>query len=568
VAGFSRNGENAPQVHALIGRVITMDPSQPLAEGIGFRDGRVEVVGPADAVRAAMGEGAEVVELGDEVVLPGFVDAHHHYCMAALDRRTPDLHDLSSVEQVLERVESAAKGGDGWVRLQGYDPNKLAERRAPTRDELDEACSGRPVLLLAYSFHDACLNSRGLAEMGWDDSSPDPPNGLLIRRRGRLTGEVSEGAMFLAEARSRDSLLESSADAWIAECEQHGRDLLAAGIVRVGDAAVPPSLERLYERAADAGKLPVVVHRMPVSAASMIEARTDAAATGSGPAQTPIGPAKLFMDGAERCAVCFSMTQMASATAAMLRTAAGGTGLASLRAAASTQWSRGPDGLMHSGITFWDQDRLDAALTAAARNGLQVAQHAIGNEAIDMAVTALEHAGAPLHDLPGVPRLEHVTFGEPQLNRRIAASGAIAVVQPYFLHDMVGDYAALTPPPEPVSVLPLRSLVDAGVELAGSSDHPVSGYDVLASVEAAVRRHTKLGRVVFPEEAITAEEALRAYTMGAAKALGVDGEAGSLTAGKRADAVVLSGDPTRTATPSELSVRRTYVAGELAYAAG
>jgi predicted amidohydrolase YtcJ len=151
--------------------------------------------------------------------------------------------------------------------------------------------------------------------------------------------------------------------------------------------------------------------------------------------------------------------------------------------------------------------------------------------------------------------------------RRVAGTGAIAVVQPHFTYDMVGDYTALTPPPEPTVVLPLRSLLDAGVELAGSSDHPVSGYDVLAAVEAAVRRHTKLGRVSYPEEALTAEEALRAYTLGSARALGVEHEAGSLTPGKRADVVVLSGDPRRTATPSELNIRRTYLGGELAYEA-
>jgi predicted amidohydrolase YtcJ len=552
---------------ALLGRVMTMDRSMPSAGGVGVRDGRIEIVGGAEEVRAAMGEGAEVVELGDELILPAFIDAHHHFCMAAFDRRMPDLHDVPTLDELLRKVEEAAAGaGDGWARLQGYDPAKLREHRAPTAAELDEVVPDRPVLLIAYSFHDACLNGRGLAEMGWSDTSPDPPNGMLIRRGGRLTGEVSEAAMFLAEARSRDSLFDSAQDAWIAECDAHGRDLLAAGIVRVGDAAVPPVFERLYERAAEAGSLPVIVHRMPVSAASMIEPRTDAAPTGSGPAATPIGPAKLFMDGAERCAICMSMTDIARAAANTLRAAVGGEGLASLRSAAAVRWERGRDGRMHSGILFWDQDALNAAVTAAARSGLQVAQHAIGNEAIELAVGALEHAGGALDDLPGRPRLEHVTFLDEELASRIAASGAMAVVQPYFNYDMVGDYAALTPPPEPTVVLPLRTLIDAGVELAGSSDHPVSGYDVLAAVEAAVRRNTKRGRVVEPEEAISAEEALRAYTLGSARALGVEHEAGSLEAGKRADIVVLSGDPRRTA-PTGLSVSRTYVAGELVHEA-
>ena len=550
---------------ALLGRVLTMDPSMPVAEGVGVRDGRIEVVGSAEEVRAAMGDGADVVELGDELILPAFIDAHHHFCMAAFYRRTPDLHDLPTIDELLGKVEEAARGGgDGWLRLQGYDPSKLRERRAPSAAELDEVCPDRPVLVIAYSFHDGCLNSRGLADMGWSDGSPDPPHGMLIRSGGRLTGEVSEAALFLAEARSRDSLLDNAEDAWIAECEAHGRALLTAGIVRVGDAAVPPAFERLYERAADSGALPVIVHRMPVSAASMIVPRTDAAPTGSGPAATPIGPAKLFMDGAERCAICMSMTEMARAGAGMLRAAVGGEGLAALRSAASVQWERGADGRMHSGILFWDQDALNAAVSAAAKSGLQVAQHAIGNEAIELAVTALEHAGGALDDLPGRPRLEHVTFLDRDLARRLADTAAMAVVQPYFNYDMVGDYAALTPPPDPMVVLPLRMLIDAGVELAGSSDHPVSGYDVLAAVEAAVRRHTRGGRVWEPEEAITAEEALRAYTLGSAKALGVEHEAGTLEKGKRADIVVLSGDPRRT-MPTELSVERTYLGGELVY---
>jgi hypothetical protein len=551
---------------ALLGRVLTMDPAQPEAGGVGIRDGRIEVVGRAEDVRAAMGEGADVVELGDELILPAFIDAHHHFCMAAFDRGKPDLHDVASLDEILTRVDREAGRGEGWVRLQGYDPAKIREGRGPNADELDEVCPDRPVLLIAYSFHDACLNSRGLAEMGWDAGSPDPPHGLLVRRGGRLTGEVSEGAMFLAEARSRESLAGQAEDAWITECEAHGRDLLAAGIVRVGDAAVPPHFERLYERAAEAGSLPVIVHRMPVSAASMIRPRTDASPTGSGPAAAPIGPAKLFMDGAERCGICFSITQMARASVGVLRAAVGGEGLAALRASADVGWGRGEDGHFHAGVLFWEQDELNAAVRAAAASGLQVAQHAIGNEAIELACGALEAAGAELADLPGRPRLEHVSFVDPPLARRIADTGAMAVVQPYFVHDMVGDFTAKTPPPKPVTVVPMRMLLDAGVELAGSSDHPVSGYDVLAAVEAAVRRNTKGGRLSEPQEAITAEEALRAYTLGSAKALGVEHEAGTLTAGKRADVVVLSGDPRRT-MPTNVSVRRTYVGGELAYEA-
>src|SRR5215210_6051394 len=137
-----------------------MNSAQPEAEGVLVGDGRIELVGRGEDLRAAADE---VVELGDdELLLPAFIDAHHHFCMAALDRGTPDLHDVPSIAELLQHVEAAAREGSGWVRLQGYDTNKLAEHRAPTARELDEACPDRPLVLLAYSFHDACLNTRGL----------------------------------------------------------------------------------------------------------------------------------------------------------------------------------------------------------------------------------------------------------------------------------------------------------------------------------------------------------------------------------------------------------------------
>jgi predicted amidohydrolase YtcJ len=547
-----------------------MDPGNPRVDAVGVLDGRIAAVGSAAEVTAAVGEEVERVDLDGLCLLPGFIDAHHHYCLSAFDRRMPDLHLApgSSIEDVLEHVERAA--GDnhsGWVRLQGYDPSKLREGRPPRTDELDRACADRPLLVAAYSFHEGVLNTRGLEEMGWDHSSPDPRNGALLRDRRGLTGEVVEQAFYLAEARARESLLETAADAWLAECEAHGRDLLSHGIVRVGDAAVPPSFDDLYERAALEGRLPVTVHRMPVSAGSVIEARLDAGPTGDGPAGAPIGPAKLFMDGAERCAMCFSIRGLVQSLGGQLRKALTGAGLAALRAAArSPTPRRGADGLLHVGMLFWEQEALDRAVASGAEHGLQIAQHAIGNEAVSRSLWALERSRARLSDLPGAPRLEHVVFLAPDQPRRIADAGATAVIQPYFVYD-VGDQIAISPVPPGIDALSFADLDSAGVELAGSSDYPVAGYDVLAAVKAAATRRTQLGRYYRPDQAISAERALRAYTSGSARALGVDAEAGTLEPGKRADIVALSGDPLDIEPErlDELRVERTWIAGELVH---
>src|SRR3989440_10349797 len=237
-----------------------MDARNSRAEAVGVLAGRMAAVGAAGDVTAALGEGAARVELDGLCLLPGFIDAHHHYCLAAFDRRMPDLHlpPGSSMEELLARVEQAARERDsGWVRAQGYDPAKLREGRPPRVEEIDSVCADRPVLLAAFSFHEGVLNTRGLETMGWDASTPDPRNGALVHDRRGLTCEVAEQAFYLAEARSRESLLETAADAWLAEGGGHGRDLLAHGIVRVGDAAVPPSLHDLYDPAAGEGPLPI-----------------------------------------------------------------------------------------------------------------------------------------------------------------------------------------------------------------------------------------------------------------------------------------------------------------------
>ena len=100
-----------------------MDPRRPVAEAVGVREGRIAAVGRLDEVRAAVGEGAETVDAAGGVIVPGFIDAHHHFCMAAFDRRTPDLHDVPTIDELLAKVEEVARARpDGWVRLQGYDP--------------------------------------------------------------------------------------------------------------------------------------------------------------------------------------------------------------------------------------------------------------------------------------------------------------------------------------------------------------------------------------------------------------------------------------------------------------
>ncbi|KAA8963998.1 amidohydrolase family protein [Mycobacterium sp.] len=542
--------------------VHTMDPTRPTAAAVAVAAGRIVAVGSRAEVLARVGEHAPVMHL-DGALLPGFIDAHHHFCVAALDRRALDLHlpPGATIADLQARVAAQRDRtpGSGWLRLQGYDPLKLAERRAPTAAELDEVCADRPLLVASYSFHEGVLNTSGLAAMGWQAGSPDPPHGRLVRRRGRLTGEVLEAAFFLAEAVSRGSLLAHSGDAWLAEAQAHGRALLAHGIVRVGDAAVPPEFDPLYDRAVEAGMLPVTVHRMPVAQRSFLEPRGAAGrATGEGPAGAPTGPAKLFLDGADRCAVCVSGAQLATLVGATLRKAVTGGGLAALRAGTRMGRIRLAGRHFTIGKPFWEPDDLRAAIRVAAAHGHQIAIHALGNWAVRRACDALDQVG-DLRERPGRPRLEHAMLLDAGLESRIADCGAVAVVQPSFLHE-IGDELLQRGLPTGLSVNPLATLAAAGVTVAGSSDYPVAGCDVMTAIRAAVTRETASGTKLHAHEAISVQDALAAYTRGGAIALGVDREAGTITAGKVADLVLLSADPltTEPARLSDIAVLATW----------
>lgn len=564
-----RTGGNPATV--LRGTVVTMDPRRPRGEALALRGDRVIAVGAAPAVAAAAGPDARVVDLGTAAVLPAFIDPHHHLALAALDRTGPTiaLPPVASIAELQRRIAERLPPGDGWVRVSGLDPLALDEARPPTAAELDEACPERPLLLLSRSGHDAVANSLGLRALGLSSRSPDPFAGALGRdRRGRLDGRLVESAALRAEAVVRDAVLARDPQGWLEGCQAHARALLAAGVARVGDAAVPPALADLYAFAADTGRLPLIVHRLPVGASSLLEPALSGAETGSGPAQTPWGPAKLFVDGAaERCALTLSARQALQALAATATRL-----LVEPRPSRAALRRRGPvhrgrGGGVTSGVRLATDADVAAAVATAAQRGVQVALHAVGNDAVAAAVSALAPVAADLAALPGRPRIEHAMVLDARDAAAIAGVGAVVVAQPAQVRDL-GDALRRWPLPGPSRWLPLRTLLDAGVEVAVGSDFPAGDGDVLAAVAAAVTRRTAAGLPLHPEEAVTVEEALRAATATAARALGVD-DAGVLRVGARADLVVLSADPTATLveTLGEIAVLATYVAGVPAFVA-
>ncbi|MEJ3653447.1 amidohydrolase family protein [Actinomycetes bacterium KLBMP 9759] len=515
------------------GTIRTMDPAAPLVEAVGIRDATIVATGDLATVQAVVGPGAAVHDLGGRTLLPGFVDPHHHLYlvasdehMRAFDGSPRDLGELLAAVAALVEADR----GTGWLRLHGVRPLDLAEGRFPTAAELDTVCPDRPLHLLAVTYHESVLNSAGLAALGWSATTPDPVGGELVRdRRGRPTGVLVEMASFAAESATRRAL--DDPQAWVERAVAHTHELAAHGVTRIGDMAVPP--EGVARYAAAAPDLAVTVHRWHVGAAAIGDAAVPTLDVGH--PRTPLGGFKLLVDGGERCDLCMTRGQFLRSASTMPGAVLRHGRKAIALARRSGTPARRDDGLWHSGVRVLDDERLAKAVRDAVDAGMAPALHAVGNGALAAVLAAVDGLDAAI-------RVEHAMVCDARLAGRLADTGVHVVAQPSFLFDL-GDELSMLPVPAPLKLVPLRTLVDAGVRVSASSDYPAGTMSPLVGIQAAVTRRVRSGTVVHAEEALGIEEAVAAYTRDAAAALGVAGLAGVLRAGAAADLVELAADP-------------------------
>jgi predicted amidohydrolase YtcJ len=504
------------------GTVLTLDPAAPVAEALAVRDGRIVAVGSRDAVLRLRSAEHTLVNLGGRTVVPGFIDPHNHFAAGALeafwaDCRTPPVGAIAGIQSALRAAARDAPLGQ-WVRGTGYHHARLAERRHPTRGELDEAVPDRPAFLLHFSYHQGVANSRALAAAGITRGTPDPPGGEIGRDRdGEPNGLLFERAMAAVERASRQG--------WERRVPERAaaasRRFAALGLTTVQDAAVSPAMEERYAEAERTGTLGIRVERMVVPEGGWFEPPW-AEARAPGRDRT----LKVFVDGGYRCAMRLPRD--------------------------------GRD--RSSGFLFYRADELTELLVTAWRSGWRVTCHAIGNLGVETAVGAIEDAVRRERGGEARVRLDHVMFLTPGLIGRIRALGVPVVTQPSFLYDQGAPGFAL---PDGLRCRPFGSLRAAGVRQAFSSDYPCGSPAPLVGIYAAVTRRGRDGQVVDLDQGLPAEAALAAYTIEAARACGLEAEAGSLEVGKRADLVVLDGHPL--AAPPEalldLRVVTTLVAG-------
>ena len=529
------------------GNILTMDSKDTRAEALAVRDGRLAAIGSSEAVRRLVGEGTRIVDLRGRTVTPGFIDPHNHFSMTSFEPVMVDcrMPPLSSKAAVLEAISVAAAGSPRgqWVWGLGYNHMTTDGATELTRGDLDEAAPDNPVCIMDFSYHACYANSAAMALAGIDGDTPDPHKGWIRKGAdGEPNGVLWERAMDPVHHMSMRSHIDHYGGDVIADLVHHNAMRhLSVGITSIGDALTMPASAEMYRMADSRGKLPICVQQLRggdqffqvpdrVSRGEFDEDNVSDRLRG--------GTMKLFMDpvypayGMNRC--------------------------------------HADGGMSPEGETYYTQEEVNGLVVAAARNGLQVAIHCIGDRAIDQGLNAFQRT---IDTVPGADqlrfRVEHMTFPRAAQIPRAAAMPIVLSLQPPFLYSIgelfqstIDEFGLDLP------VYPYRDLVDSGARIAAGSDFPCAPLAPLTGIAAlANRRIQRGGEQVAPEQAIPAAEAIRQYTNGSAYAVNRDHEVGSIEIGKRADMVVLSHDPT-SVDPDyirEIVVQQTYIDGQLLY---
>ncbi|WP_242884337.1 amidohydrolase [Actinomadura litoris] len=529
-------------------RVITMDGASDSRGGVDAfvtLGERVIAVGDVRDLRDRFPE-AETVDLGGGVVVPGFNDAHAHPSLLAdgglyVDLAPTVARGAEDVRRAL--AERAERTPDGeWVVGHNFDVSRTEDGGAVDRALLDRVSARHPVLIIHYSYHGAVANSAALAAAGYDEHTPDPVGGELVRDGGRLTGVVWERAWmegFLGHG-SRPPLVPApTMEARARSLRRVIGEMNAAGITSVCDAMVHPHDWELYQTARDQG---VLTARVGMLLWYEFFDPAPGPTTGFGDEWLRFTGVKMMSDGA----------------------VSGGTCLCS-------RPYRGARGEPTGGIQVMPDEEITDVVHRVHAAGARLAVHANGDLAIAKVLDAMERATAATPPRPGqAHRIEHCSVVDGPLVRRIRDLGVIPVPFGAFVRyhgrNLLDHYG----PERAARISPHRTFREAGITVAGSSDHPCGPPEPLYALQSLTTRRSLDGTVLGEEERLTPYEALEVYTVGSAAASGEQHVKGRIAPGYLADFTVLAEDPLR-ADPerlAEVPVTGTWVGGRPVWGGG
>ena len=518
--------------------VWTADPSSPEARAVAVLKDRIVRVGSAEDVAPLIGPDTKVIDLEGKLLLPGFIDNHTHFMGGGFQLQSVDLRFATTQEEFAKRIRDRAESRPGtWITGGDWDHDNWPGGALPTKELIDRETPTTPVFVSRYDGHMALANSHVLALAGIAKDTPDPPGGTIVRdpATGEPTGILKDEAMSLVYRHVPDpteaQMLEAARLA-LAEARRHG-------VTSIQDVSSSTDL-RIYQELKRRGELTARFHcRLPLS--QWEDLRNVGVQVPFGDEWIRIGSLKAFVDGSlgSTTALFFEPYDSDPTTSGL------------------------PMDIMTDG-------RLERWALAADRAHLQLSIHAIGDKANSLLLDLFEKITRENPRWDRRFRVEHAQHIHPKDFERFARLGVIASVQPYHAIDdgrwaqgRIGAERCKT-------TYPFRGFLENKVPMCFGSDWTVGPLDALSGIYAAVTRRTTDGRNPdgwYPEQKITVEEALRAYTIDCAYAAFEENEKGSITAGKLADLVVLSRDIRREdpALIESTDVLMTVVGGTIVY---
>jgi predicted amidohydrolase YtcJ len=503
--------------------VITMNPARLAAGLVAIKGNKILLVAGNDRLGEVRGAKSKIIDCQGRTVVPGFNDAHCHIFsfirkLGSLDLSPSSVGSIADIKAAIRRRTQSLPPGN-WLTGEGYNEFYLAEKRHPNRWDLDEAAPQHPVVISHRSLHACVLNSRALSLAGITRETPEPPGALIDRDLD--SGEPS-GLLFEMLGYIRERIMPPLSEEELAEgMALANRHYLSMGITSLQEATAANDLVRwqIFKRFKDSGKLKSRVSMM-FGFDALSQFQQAGLASSLGDSQLRLGGVKM----------------VPNETTGQLQPA---------------------------------QAELNRQALDVQQAGFQLAIHCVEPSTVEAAIVALGYVSSQQPLSGRRHRLEHCSECPPELLKRLIKLRALVVTQPPFIYYSGERYLATLPPDRRRWLYRIKSLLEGGLVVAGSSDSPVAPDNPLVGIYAAVTRRAESGQELLSEEAISVQQALAMYTVNAAYASFEEDIKGSIAQGKLADMVVLSADPVKS-PPEQLKdirVEMTIIDGKVVWEA-
>jgi len=506
------------------GRIVTVDEKKPEARALAVRGDTIVAVGSDAEIDAYIADSTKVVDLDGKLTIPGFIDGHGHFLSLGLSRMRLNLAVAKNWEEIVEQVRVAAtKAGPGeWILGRGWHQDKWDKKPEPNieglpiHNALSQAAPDNPVLLEHASGHSVIANSKAMQAAGISKKTPDPAGGKIVRDdQGRPIGvflETAEDLLYDALEKSQKSRTPDQIESERQKAvELATKECLEKGVTSFQDAGSTFEVIDFYKKLAAEEKLGVRLWVMIAEENDQLETKlADYQITGK---LLTVRAVKTYIDGA----------------------------LGAHGAWLLEPYSDLPES---TGMLVTPVELITRTAQLAIKNGFQLCTHAIGDKGNRVILDIYEKALGEYPEKQDLRfRVEHAQHLHPDDIPRFSKLKVIASMQGiHCTSDGPWVEKRLGKKRSKEGAYAWRKLIDSGAIVSNGTDTPVEDVDPIPNFHALVTRRMKNGKAFYPEQRMTRQEALRAYTLNAAYAAFEEDIKGSLTPGKLADIVVLSGD--------------------------